>query len=108
LLFRALIRQYKKEDKTELLKTTLTQYYNLAILVTLCYGNHNCNSAVSGNEYNKAIQIINNVCEDINFSFLHNGIIINSEFISNNDWKTFIKIFGENNKKFNLQKEIQL
>ena len=106
--FRALVRQYKKEDKTELLKTTLTQYYNLSILVTLCYGNHNCNSAVSGNEYNEAVQIVNKVCEYINFSFLHNGIIINSEFISNNDWKTFIKIFGENNKKFNPQKEIQL
>lgn len=105
--FRALIRQYKKENKVELLKTTLTQYYNLSILVTLCYGNHNCNSAVAGNEYNEAIQIINKVCKSINFSFLHDGIIIGSGFISNNDWKTFIKTFGENNKEFNPQKEIQ-
>ena len=106
--FRALIRQYKKENQIELLKITLTQYYNLSILVTLCYGTHNCNSAVSGNDYNKAIEIISNVCEHISFSFLDKGVILNSEFISNNDWKTFVKTFGENTKEFNPQKEIRI
>ena len=106
--FRALIRQYKKENRVELLKITLTEYYNLSILVTLCYGNHNCNSAVAGYEYNEAIKIISKVCEHISFSFLDNGVILNSKFISNNDWKTFIKTFGENTKEFNPQKEIRI
>jgi len=77
-------------------------------LVTLCYGNHNCNSAVAGYEYNEAIKIISKVCEHISFSFLDNGVILNSEFISNNDWKRFIKTFGENKKEFNPQKEIRI
>ncbi len=91
--FRALIRQYKKDKKTEELKKILNNYYSLVILVTLCYGNHDCNSAVSGTDYNDAIDIVQENCNKINDSYEKSGRIKNSEFISNNDWKTFEKIF---------------
>jgi len=103
--FRALIRKYKKENKNELLKEVLNEYYSLAILVTFCYGEHDCNSGVSGRMYDEAIKIVNQRCNKINFSYLDNGRIENSGFISNNDWKTFIKVFGEVDNILNLNKE---
>ncbi len=91
--FRALIRQCKKDKKIEELKKVLNNYYSLGVLVTLCYGDHNCNSAVSGKSYNDAIGIVQNYCSKINDSYEKSSRLKNSEFISNNDWKTFEKIF---------------
>lgn len=99
--FRALIRKYKKIDDQNKLKHILNQYYNLAILVTICYGKHDCNSAVSGQDYEIATKIIKKMCNKINFTFQENGYIENSNFISENDWKIFKKIFGNNDFKIN-------
>jgi hypothetical protein len=97
--FRALIRKYKKENRIELLEQVLNDYYGLAVLATFCYGEHDCNSGVSGRMYDEAIKIVNKVCNKINFLYLDYGIIENSSFISNNDWKIFIKVFGKVDKQ---------
>lgn len=92
--FRALIRDCKKSNDEEKLKQVLNQYYNLAILVTMCYKDHDCNSGVSGREYDIAIKLVQIVCRKINYSYQDNGYILESAFISDNDWKTFEKVFG--------------
>jgi len=104
--FRALISKYKKRNEIDKLKATLDQYYNLAVLVTLCYGEHDCNSGVIGWQYDEAINTVKKMCKKINYSFESNGIIKKSNFISQNDWKAFVKVFGENNKRFNPVKEL--
>jgi len=102
--FRELIRTFKKENNIDSLKTTLNQYYQLAVLVTVCYGEHDCNSAVSGFQYNNAIQIVKNICKKIDYSYPTHGKILKSNFISENDWKTFVNIFGSNTNSFDTNK----
>jgi hypothetical protein len=99
--FRALIKKYKKQNEIDKLKTTLNQYYNLAVLVTICYGNHDCNTGVIGWQYDEAIKTVKKVCNKIDFSFAQHGFLEESNFISNNDWKTFVAVFGESSKSFN-------
>ena len=99
--FRALIRESKKSNDEEKLKQILNQYYNLAVLVTICYQDHDCNSAVSGSDYDKAIQTVKKICKKINYTYSNDGYIENSNFISANDWKTFKKVFGENSNLLN-------
>ena len=82
-------------EKTEKLKKVLNNYYNLGILVTLCYGDHNCDSAVSGKSYEDAIAIVRDNCNNISDSYGKSGQLKNSGFISDNDWKTFEKYLLE-------------
>lgn len=98
--FRSLIREAKKNNEDEKLKQILNQYYNLAVLVTICYQDHDCNSGVSGSDYDKAIKTVKKICKKINYEYSVDGYIENSNFISANDWKTFKKVFGENINKF--------
>ena len=100
--YRTLIRKYKKENDTDNLKRTLKNFYNLAILVVVCYGSHDCKSGVAGHDYDLAIGRVKKVGKKLNFSFKENGYIKNCNFISNNDWKQFISVFGEVNKKIDL------
>ncbi len=104
--FRELIRTFKKEKNIDSLKTTLNQYYQLAVLVTVCYGEHDCNSGVQGNQYDNAIKIVKNICKEIDYSYLKHGKIEKSNFISENDWKTFVKVFENNTNTFNTNKLI--
>lgn len=99
--FRALIRQYKKSNEIEKLKITLEQYYNLAVLVTICYGEHDCNSGVVGWQYDEAIKTVRKVCDKIDFSFVRDGFLEQSSFISKSDWKAFVAIFGKSTRSFN-------
>ncbi len=104
--FRALIRKYKGQDEIEKLKIVLNQYYNLAVLVTLCYGDHDCSSGVTGRQYDEAIDTVKDFCDKINFSFESKGFIEKSSFISRNDWRNFARAFGESNKKFDPVREL--
>ena len=99
--YRTLIKKYKKEDNTNNLNRTLKNYYNLAILVVLCYGSHDCKSGVTGHDYDLAIKRVKKFGKKLNFSFKENGYIKNCNFISSNDWKQFISVFGEVNKEIN-------
>lgn len=97
--YRILIKKYKKENNFNNLNRTLKNYYNLAILVVLCYGSHDCKSGVAGYDYDSAIKRIKKFGKKLNFSFKENGYIKNCNFISNNDWKQFISVFGEVDKE---------
>jgi len=105
--FRALIRKYKNQKETDKLKITLNQYYNLAVLLTICYGDHDCNSGVIGWQYNEAINTVREICTKIDCSFVSHGYLVKSSFISKNDWKTFANVFGDSTKKFNPIKEFK-
>jgi hypothetical protein len=105
--FRTLIREYKKQNEIDKLKITLDQYYKLAVLVTICYGDNDCNSGVIGWQYDDAVNKVKKICKKINHSFEAHGYIENSNFISHNDWKIYVKIFGENDKKFDPIKQLR-
>jgi len=103
-LFRALIKKYKKEKNSEKLEETLKNFYTLGILVTMCYGNSDCNSATSELKYEKAILIIKKNCKRIRYSFVENGYISNSSFLSPTDWKHFDFVFGKSDKRIEVNK----
>lgn len=105
--FRALIRKYKKQNEIDKLQTTLNQFYNLAVLVAICYGEDDCNSGVIGWQYDEAIKTVRKVCDKIDFLFTQHGFLEKSNFISKNDWKTFVVVFGESTKSFNPAMEFK-
>ena len=105
--FRTLIKNYKKTNEIDRLKTVLNQYYNLAVVVTICYGDQDFKSSVGGH-FDIVKDTVKKICKKINFSYESDGILKNSSFISNNDWKTYVEIFGESSRTFNfgtVQKE---
>jgi hypothetical protein len=93
--FRALFRLYKKQGDVDKLKEALDQYYKLAALVCVCYGDHDCNSGTIGWKYDIAVKTVKKVCKKINQSFAVNGYLDNCGFITKTDWKLFIATFGE-------------
>lgn len=98
IVFRALIKKYKNEKNIKELETTLKDLYTLSVLVTMCYGNSDCNSATSEIKYKQAILIIKKNCKRIRYTFLENGYISNSSFLSSSDWKNFDFVFGKSDK----------
>lgn len=102
ILFRALIKKYKKEKNIKELEETLNHFYTLGILVTMCYGNSDCNSATSGIKYEQAILIIKKNCKRIRYTFCENGYISNSSFLSPTDWKNFDFVFGKSDKNITI------
>lgn len=102
ILFRALIKKYKKEKNIKELEETLNHFYTLGILVTMCYGNSDCNSDTSEIKYEKAILIIKKNCKRIRYTFTENGYISNSSFLSSSDWKHFDFVFGKSKKNITM------
>ncbi len=92
--FRALIRQYKKEGKEIALEKTLDQFYKLAVLVTICYDDHDCNSGTIGWKYDEAVKLVKKHCNQIDYTYAQNGVIENNKFLSTNDWKVFTNFYG--------------
>jgi len=101
-LLRALIKKYKKEKNIQELEKTLNNFYTLGVLVTMCYGNSDCNSATSESKYEKAILIIKKNCKRIRYTFAENGYISNSSFLSSSDWKNFDFVFGKSDKNITI------
>ena len=102
VLFRALIKKYKKEKNTQELEKTLNDFYTLAVLVTMCYGNSDCNSTTSETKYEQAILIMKKNCKRIRYTFSQNGYITNSSFLSSSDWKHFDFVFGKSDKNITI------
>jgi hypothetical protein len=102
IVFRALIKKYKNEKNIKELETTLKDLYTLSVLVTMCYGNSDCNSATSEIKYKQAILIIKKNCKRIGYTFSKNGYISNSSFLSSSDWKHFDFVFGKSKKNITI------
>jgi len=92
--YRALLNKYKKDENDENIKETLKQLYNLAVLATLYYPNHDCHCGYSGNNYESASKL-HKLSNKINYSFEENGYIKYCKFLSDNDWKNYKNIFGD-------------
>lgn len=102
ILFRALIKKYKKEKNIQELEKTLNHFYTLGVLVTMCYGNSDCNSATSSTKYEQAILIMKKNCKRIRYTFSKNGYISNSSFLSPSDWKHFDFVFGKSKESITV------
>ena len=85
----------------------LDQYYSLAVLVIICYGEHDCNSGVIGWQYDEAVNMVRKICNRIEVSFVTHRFLEKSNFISKNDWKTFVGVFGENTNHYNPAMEFK-
>ncbi|MDF1882970.1 hypothetical protein JHD49_03375 [Sulfurimonas sp. SAG-AH-194-C21] len=94
---RDMIRNTKKNK--EPLEEILNEYYNLCVKQQVLYGYYPTKTGVNG-FYGSIINIMlkNINLNDFKFSFINNGYIDKSEFISQNDYKTFVKCFGPTDK----------
>lgn len=96
--YRELIRKYKKLDDTEKLKNILNEFYIVGVLAEVA-------KIHEGGEVwqNKKIQfVLREIINKLNCTYSMNGRIVGKyEYISNNDWKTFEKIFGKTKVKLN-------
>ena len=101
--FRTLIRKLKKEKNIDELKNVLNQYYQLGVMFTLFFGDSDSSSSFGGNARMNAQEMIPKICKEIQYTYRENGRIFNCNYISENDWKNFVKVFGMNNNSFDGQ-----
>ena len=101
--FRTLIRNLKKEKNLDDLKNVLNQYYQLGVMFTVFFGDSDSSSSFGGNARMDAQEMIPKICKEIQYTYLENGRIFNCNYISENDWKNFVKVFGMNNNFFDVQ-----
>jgi len=102
---RALVRELKKKkDKTEELIKVLEHMYRIAVIHDAA--THvilNCGYVVNPKKYNACYKKLQKATENINeYSYQNNGKLKKSNncFFSDNDYKTFEKIFGSTDKVF--------
>jgi len=95
--FRTMIRTAKKNK--EPLEDILNSYYNLCVIQQILYGYYPTKNGVNG-FYGNIIEIMLKKINqnDLKFSFSDNGYIDKSEFISQTDYKNFVKCFGVTEK----------
>lgn len=86
------------EKNDEKLKIALTQIYKLAFFAVICYQMHDCKAGVAGVDYDQALKLRKQIPSDINVSYQENGYITYCNFLSINDWKSFINVYGNTNK----------
>jgi hypothetical protein len=106
-LYRALIRKYKKSGEVDKLKEALDALYNLAVFVAAIYGEHDCNSGVSGHTYDLAIVHQKRIGHLIRFNYAEHGRIEGGAFLSENDYKAFSQYYGETDKSINPRKVLR-
>lgn len=95
--YRTKIKELKKEKIP--LEDTLNDYYKFCVMQQILYGYYPVKNGVNGFYFNIIEQMIGSLSEKVkDVSFIKNGFIAKSEFISENDYKTFIKCFGETSK----------
>ena len=103
--FRLLVKKFKKEKNVDSLKKTLNEYYKFGVLFSGIFGKsdgyvggHLCDV---GNIMKKKITDLDS------FSFETHGKIIDCNFISNQDWNNFEKVFGRSDKMFDAIKHYE-
>lgn len=100
---RTLIRTYKKEKNLEELKNTLDKYYQLGVMFTIFFEDSDSGSSFGGEARVNAQEMIPKICNKIQYTYIEKGKIFNCNYISENDWKTFEKVFGKNEKCFDVE-----
>jgi uncharacterized protein (DUF433 family) len=106
--YREKIRKLKKANDIDNLIAVLNEYYNLAVLVTFNYGSHDVKSGVIGWEADLAKLVSDAYFPLLSYSFETHGYIKNTGYITENDWKDFVKAFGETDKKFDAESMVEL
>ncbi len=93
--YRYLVKKFINENDIENTKKALLEFYNLAFLSTLCYPNYDFDLGVTGELYEKATKIVEFYGDLLDYSFEKNGYLDNCKYLSNRDYKIFIKIYGD-------------
>ena len=97
---RKLIISLSKENNPKV-SVVAKRLYNLALYVTYLYGNHDCNSGVSGPAYTHAEKIYKKVSGKFNYDYL--GRIEDSLFLSEQDYKRIEKYLGKKDSTINIR-----
>jgi len=93
--FRKIITKYKKDKDENNLKRILNIYYKFCAIQQSLFGYFELKYAISSASIDIAHLMLNQVIDELNdVSFIKNGYMIQNNFISNNDYKIFVKVFG--------------
>lgn len=99
ICLRGIAREAKENGKNEELRKALDQLYRLAILACVYFADHDCKSGVGEHLYDKAVYIHRRLREkSIQANFQENGRIATGGLLTEQDYKLFTGVFGQNEK----------
>ena len=82
-----------KEKNSHNARIVAIRLYNLALLVAILYGGHDCDSAVSGAMYDSAEKKHKDIGSSLNYEYM--GRIQDANFLSDTDYTRLEKVLGE-------------
>jgi len=100
--YRTYLRKNIREEKKNKvdLNETLNTYYKFCVMQQILYGYYPLKSGVNGFYSDIVEYLAKDIKEKVkDVSFLNNGYLEGSDFISNNDYKTFINYYGQTDKR---------
>lgn len=98
---RSLAKEAKKAGDSVSYRHALEDLYKLGAHACLCYGEHNCQSGVSGAAYDRAVIISQNMKGRLtDAAFERNGKIVGGGLLTKADYIMFADAFGESDKTF--------
>jgi tetratricopeptide (TPR) repeat protein len=105
ICLRALAKRANKEGGTVTYRLALDDLYRLGVLACLCYGEHDCQSGVSGAKYDRAVAICRRMNGQLpNATFEQNGKIVVGGLLTESDYSMLADAFGESDKTFTPRK----
>ena len=72
-------------------------------MFTIFFEDSDSGSSFGGEARVNAQEMIPKICNKIQYTYIGKGKIFNCNYISENDWKTFEKVFGKNEKCFDVE-----
>jgi tetratricopeptide (TPR) repeat protein len=106
ICLRSQAKEAKKEGDDATYRHALEDLYRLGVHACLCYGEHDCQSGVSGVSYDRAVIISRSMKSQLPVAtFESNGKIIGGGLLAESDYAMFTDAFGESDKTFMPQQE---
>jgi tetratricopeptide (TPR) repeat protein len=103
---RSLAKEAKKASDSVSYRHALEDLYKLGAYACLCYGEHNCQSGVSGAAYDRAVIMSRSMKgRPTDATFERNGKIVGGGLLTEADYIMFADAFGESDKTFIPQQE---
>lgn len=110
-LYRAMYREGSSTGELSKMENALTGLYSLALFYVFCYGSGSGNKGVLGGDAMRANAYLYKKPKTVDylkqFTYKENGKITGCRFLSDLDWKHFVKLWGENEKSLDIRSLFQ-
>lgn len=105
ICLRAVAKEGLARKDPSQVERALDELYRMAVLAAVCYGDHDCKSAVSGQQYERALLIVKALpLRSIGHCYRDRGVI-KGGLLGGSDYRLFEKVFGASPGIFDPQME---